>query len=156
MSNNLVIFGPAHAGKSTLAGYLRVRLDSSFNFNKHVDSIKDEKWFTDDKALSSIVDTAKKERELRDTSSKLGTSRFIHSYGIENQNNSNKIYSNLTIIDTPGAQHKYKERIKGMYFGEIGVFVIEAKKVLNTTIDNIHEYYSPLMLWKKLEGKHRL
>ena len=60
MENNLVLFGPAHAGKSTLGGYMKVKLSEYFDFQKFIDDIQKFLENEYDKSLkfAYVLDTA--------------------------------------------------------------------------------------------------
>jgi translation elongation factor EF-1alpha len=157
MKNNIVIFGPAEAGKSTLGGYMHFKSRQDFDFKKFISDTKSELGndFEDAQKFAYILDTAKDERE-RLKNPKLGTSKYMHTDRIRIGN------KEVTIIDTPGAQHPGRvERIKGLYFGEIGVFMIELSKLLKHNLffpiitDTLLTFFTPLFIWSKFEDKKR-
>ena len=147
----MVIFGPAHAGKSTLAGYLVSKFKSGFNLERFLADVKNQlgNKYDEEQKYAYIVDIARDERVgARPKHGGIGTSRYVHLRRVDIENHG------LTIIDTPGATYKYRERVKGMYLGEIGIFMIELSKLIkydnqDSPIDfgTLHDFFSPLFLW---------
>ncbi len=68
------------------------------------------------------------------------------------------------IIDTPGAEHIKRERLKGIFFGDVGIFVIEASdlpkrgEVFLNSMNNskLATIFAPLNIWLKFKDKKRL
>lgn len=143
--NNVVFFGQADSGKSTLAGYLISRYCSDFQLSRFIGSMKRSQPNYDSRLVfSSIMDTNKDELVKY---SKFGT-RSLHLRKIHMS------FDNVTIIDTPGAEHFRKQRERGMYYGSIGIFFMEINNILE------HKYnvetLAPIALWSKLENKRMI
>lgn len=158
MKRNIVLFGPAEAGKSTLGGYLVTEFNSNCNFEKFekfdlkkkIDLASD---YRADSRLAYIFDTSIDEQK-RMYFIKGGTSKYVKTRGIRIND------LEALIIDTPGHKDWYRQRLKGMYYGDIGVFIIELKKV-NKSLYNpesqatVIEFLSPLLLWKNFKTDER-
>lgn len=150
MEKNIVIFGPPHVGKSTLAGYMYAKLNPNFNLKNYISECKrslGDAYHKDEK-FSYIVDTSENERRRLNIKTE-STSKYMHTTRIEMDN------KQLLIIDTPGAQRRNSERIKGIYFGDIGVFMIELSKLLNHDFsdrDILNKFFTPMFLWCKLRN----
>jgi sulfate adenylyltransferase subunit 1 len=154
MERNIVIFGPAKAGKSTLLGYIYANRTQGFNLEK-ADSDNRKKLednYEEKSKYSYIFDTLPDE-VLRG-----------HGRGTTRTMKMKKIRINdceMILIDTPGAEHHYRERVKGMYYGEIGVFMVELLDLtrfglLDQTNENaIKEFFTPLCLWYGFKDKRR-
>ena len=154
MERNIVIFGPAKAGKSTLLGYIYANRTQGFNLEK-ADSDNRKKLgdnYEETSKYSYIFDTLPDE-VLRG-----------HGRGTTRTMKMKKVRINdceMILIDTPGAEHHYRERVKGMYYGEIGVFMVELLDLtrfglLDQTNENaIKEFFTPLCLWYGFKDKRR-
>ena len=143
--SNIVFFGQADAGKSTLAGYIISRYDKEFRLSKFVESMKKvNQGFDTRLAYSSIINTNKDEVE----DSQHLNSKSIHLRKIDFP------FERVTIIDTPGSESYRKQRERGMYYGNIGVFFMEINNILE------HKYnintIAPIALWSKLENKRMI
>lgn len=146
---SIVIFGPAHAGKSTLAGYLKAKGDINFDFNKFDRDMKKNHWYDENQRYTYIFDRSIDERDIKSyrkiVGTKTGTSRYMAASSLRMEEDV------FTIIDTPGAQHLYKEREKGIFLGDIGVFVIHINKLLDSnTFDEMKDCQLelvPLDVW---------
>ncbi len=146
---NIVVFGKAQSGKSTLLGYLRSELDKDFNIDNFELQVRAElgRDYEPSYLYAYIMDQGKDERKKRK-----GT-RNIHVRRIPFINN-----NHITVIDTPGAEHEKLPRQKGVYLGDIGVFCLELSDVIsddfmfssreNSTI------LSTLLLWSNLGHKN--
>lgn len=161
MIPNFVFFGPTHSGKTTMATYILVHEDAQANeqfirFKKEPAVISHQKynqikytWFLDRSSQER-----KKSVEIHQ--GKSGTSVFMHPWPVRKED---KIIYNL--IDTPGMDSSVKERIRGIFWGDIGIFVAECDDVLESFFkisseeDTIRDYLNPLNLWSKL-GKKRI
>jgi translation elongation factor EF-1alpha len=133
---NIVCFGHAGSGKSTLIGYLFSRYDENFDENKHLVDMQKKlgSAYKPDMFYSYIISNYKDESS--------GHTAHAHAHRI------NLPFDRITIIDTPGVSRFDRERKRGMFLGNVGVFCIEITDALddklNTTI------LSPLLLWTKL------
>jgi translation elongation factor EF-1alpha len=157
-TNNVVIFGPAHSGKSTLAGYWNyLNMDEGERkkkilwFERNIPGYKPEQKFT------YFFDTHQDEL-IRNKSDDQSTTKhtkvkYINVDGIE-----------IGVIDTPGDENASRERIKGIFFGDIGIFVIEAsdlpkigeKLLKDDKTDYLRTYFAPLNIWLKFKEKENL
>lgn len=140
--SNIVFFGQADAGKSTLAGYIISQYDKDFRLSKFLESMKKANPECDLRlAFSSIINTNKD--EVGD--SQHLNSRSLHLRKIELP------FDNVTIIDTPGSENYRKQRERGMYYGDVGIFFMEIKNILE------HKYkvdtIAPIALWSKLNKR---
>ncbi len=143
----IVVFGPQNVGKSTLVGYLYTKNWSQEQFELEEEKIKKTIGSNYDprSRLALFVDTAKDEY-IKTYSD--GTSKHIHI----------KQVGNFIWIDTPGASTQRKERYKGVFLGEMGVFLIELEKIVdllnNKDIDypSILNLFGSLFVWQKLKA----
>ena len=142
----IVVFGPQNVGKSTLVGYLYTKDWTQEQFEIEEEKIKRITGSNFDlrSRLALFVDTAKD--EYINTYSD-GTSKHIHI----------KQVGDFTWIDTPGALTQRKERYKGVFLGEVGLFLIELEKIVdlinNKDIDypSILNLFGSLFVWQKLK-----
>jgi len=159
MTSNTVFFGPAHVGKSTLAGYLVAKYHPDIDIGRENEKVKREIGDIYDPSLkyAYLVDRHLDERMRwpKSNKGKLGNTRYMSI---------DRVVINkreVALIDIPGAEHQKRERIKGMYFGEVGVFMIEIKKLLSGRLlsannrDVIEDFLSPLFAWLSL-GKRKV
>lgn len=143
MSKSVVIFGMAHSGKSTLMGFLIANQD-------HIDIDELEKKLSKQygenydghQVYAYIVNTFKD--EVKKTNNNSGSTKSLHLRRLRVNDDI------VTIIDTPGVEHKDKERTKGMFYSDIGVFCIELSHVMDDSFFNnnrIDTIIQQLMLW---------
>ena len=63
-------------------------------------------------------------------------------------------FDNVTIIDPPGAESYHRQRERGMFYGNVGIFFMEINNILN------HQYrietLAPIALWSRLENKRMI
>ena len=166
MSDNIVIFGPTHSGKSTLMGYLKVLGLSKEKYEREKEHIKkniieEGLRYKKDMALAYFVDTGKDERMTYDKGIKSkGGSKRIHisEVGLE-------LDIDCTFIDTPGSDVGWKHKNEGIFLGDIGIYIIEinrllelSRKVKNSNAYNnmIIQLFSPVYLWKHYKRMKRL
>lgn len=128
MSDNsvpIVFFGPAHAGKSTLIGYLISNFRQDVDAGKINQQVKREYPSHYDPAqyYAYIVDEFRSERMRGAGSMGLGTSKFIHLHRVSMRLREQEP-KDFMLIDTPGSTQHFRDRIAGLSLGEIGVFVI--------------------------------
>lgn len=155
MKRNIVLFGPAEAGKSTLGGYLVTKFNPKCNFKNFDLKRKKELGnnYRIDGRLAYILDQTKDER----------TRQFFEKGGTTIYSQTRRIWINnleALIIDTPGHKPWYRERTKGMYYGDIGVFVIDLKRLNEDLLDSkniktLQLFFTPLFLWKEFKDKKR-
>ena len=151
MEKSIVIFGPGHVGKSTLAGYLLYKLTPGFDLDKFKTQVQKSvgEYYDESQLFAYIVDASPRERmdAERKAGGQEGTSKYLHIDRVNIEEH------DLTILDTPGAQHHYKERIRGWYYGNIGVFMIELSKLVKhkqlmfSDLKKIQDYLTTLHLW---------
>ena len=151
--SNVVIFGKAHAGKSTLLGYL-IATTQHLDLQKVETDLKKEigiKYQPED-FYRYIVDDTKYERNRQKNLRTIGATveRHIRRVNLSND-------ESVTIIDTPGGEHREGNRIRGMFFADIGVFCIEMKDVLSDDFYKAGKdsslILSSLKLWLSFENK---
>lgn len=117
---NIVVFGKAHSGKSTLIGYIH--------------SLKNDYFYTETKLKDIMgsnydasmfyayqLDDSKNERSQQ---IEIRGSHIIHIRKTTLSNN-----HKVTLIDTPGREHFKKQKEKGIYYGDIGIFCLELSDV---------------------------
>ncbi|MCI8614375.1 MAG: hypothetical protein HFJ01_04615 [Lachnospiraceae bacterium] len=155
MANTVVIFGMAHSGKTTCAGYIynqSMQGKGDYDFEGYVDSVKKElgEKYDASRDFGYLLDKSKDER-IRRKKSGIGESKELHIKSIQFSD------SKFVIIDTPGAQHKATQRQKGMYYGDIGVFCVEINKIIDDRYLENQKYFltfmSTLILWTKFNKK---
>ena len=135
MLKNIVVFGPAHAGKSTLVGYLIAKLMMS---DKQVNDIFEDikmlmgSEYDETESYAYLVDKHKDERffHLKPSSGDHGHSLYMH---FEQLNIGNK---KIHIIDTPGAEHRSRDRQKGLFYGDIGLFMIDVADLSESLLES--------------------
>lgn len=152
--SSIVFFGKAHAGKSTLVGSLVAQSDGldldalERRFASEIPNYDPSDLF------SSIVDDTRNERErktggARGKSGAPGSTKTRHYRNIALDGD-----VKVTVIDTPGAEHLVKERDRGMFAGEVGVFCLEAVDVINQDFFAKDKQYRAIMtalaLWSGL------
>ena len=145
---NIVVFGKAQSGKSTLLGYLYSKTKKIFDIFKFEQNMQRELGnnYEPSYLYAYIMDETKYERII-----KKGT-RNVHVRRMPFDSN-----TNVTIIDTPGVEHHEIPRQKGVFLGDIGIFCLELKDIIsddflvsskeNSTI------ISNLLLWSNLGHK---
>lgn len=154
----VVLFGPAHSGKSTLAGYLSylaapeaAELDIQ-RARRELDHDFDEA-----QALAYLVDRSADERR-RTHSAKQGTSKRLHISGF-NLRSEEAAHVDYFTIDTPGAEHASSDRFKGMFFADIGLICVECKNVINDnpfgpglSSSQFGQALSMILTWKSMRS----
>lgn len=158
MKHNIVVFGPAEAGKSTLIGYLTAKTIPNFDLNAFTRKLQSELGlhYEPKQKLAYIVDKSRDER-LPHTrpqpkgKKRLGTSMYLHTQYLEWGHGD---IPGVTVIDTPGSEHSSRTRLRGQYWGDIGVFMVEIEKLSTSRYDpkTIHEFLAPLFAWQYLKG----
>lgn len=147
----VTIFGPVHAGKSTLAGYLRwlgVRAEAERDIAR---AHRAGSAFDEAQALAYLVDRAKDER-LRDPATSQTTSKRLHITSARIGGS-----SEIDVIDTLGGWRQHREqRLRGLYYGDVGIFAIEpivdalSAARLGETPQARTEAFSALLTWVAL------
>jgi len=156
---NIVVFGPAHVGKSTLIGYLAVDSGVISDWHLKVEKFKQELGQNYDKSqkYAYLLDTAKDERIKGANKGTTQRMRFM-PYAFQENHKNTKL--EWLLIDTPGTQHIERERLKGLHYGDLGIFIIEASKLLKFKLsDNdllLEEFFAPLITWDKFEKTRKL
>ncbi len=153
MAKSIVVFGMAHSGKSTCIGYMYNKTrekDPNYDFEKYVDELKREVLeYDSSRDYGYLVDEFIEER-IR-TKGKTGTSKKIHLKPIELGD------AKITVIDTPGSEHRATQRQKGMYYGDIGVFCVEIGQLTSeeffTKKRLITSFMATLVLWSKFKRR---
>lgn len=155
MANTVVIFGMAHSGKSTCAGYIydqSMKGREDYDFEKYIGQVKEELGSAYDASrdFGYLLEKSKDER-IRKNKKGVGDSKELHIRFVQFPE------SEFVIVDTPGAQHKAVQRQKGMYYGDIGIFCIEIEDIINDRLWDNQKYFltfmSTLVLWTKFKRK---
>jgi len=148
---NIAVFGPSHAGKSSLVGYLNVRTNSNPNdWERIVKGIQRELGsdYVPAQKFAYVVDTGKDERSKESVHSGMGTSKEMHTAAFTLDVKGDKVA--LNILDTPGTPIREREQYVGMYLGDIGIFVIEAPKIVErgwSDPEAVRKFFAPLIAW---------
>jgi translation elongation factor EF-1alpha len=151
MISSVVIFGPADAGKSTLIGRLHSQRHPHLAEKTREEIIKSGLPYDPAQKYAYLTDRYKDERGERKDIQGSGNTRYMKYLKIDIHVQSNNIQ--IILIDTPGAQHVERERYKGTFFGDAGIFVIEfnsAQQSLRQLLarsDQVSEFLAPLMSW---------
>lgn len=145
---NIVVFGKAQSGKSTLLGYLYSQMNKNFNIFEFEQEMKKELGdnYESSYLYAYIMDISKHERIARK-----GT-RNMHVRKIPLDEN-----TRVTIIDTPGVEHHEEPKQRGIFLGDIGIFCLELKDVISDDFMNSSSenatILSTLFLWSNLGHK---
>ncbi len=93
---NIVVFGKAQSGKSTLLGYLYSKSNKKFNINEFERKTKAqlENSYRPSYLFAYIMDESKDERIIKPGTRKL----HIRKIALNE-------FTRITVIDTPGAEH---------------------------------------------------
>lgn len=166
MSDNIVIFGPTHSGKSTFLGYLityDMSEDEYIRSNLKIKRIIEQSGaiYKEDRALAYYVDKGKDEITIYNKRQKSkGTSKRIHI-----EKTALDIKLSCMFIDTPGSDMAWKHKYEGLFLGDIGVFMIEigkltelSRKIIGSNAYTVmfNQLFSPLYLWKHYKRVKRL
>lgn len=143
--SSIVLFGKAHAGKSTLVGSLIAHSEGLDLDALERQFARDIPNYDPSDLFSSIVDDTRNERErkaggVQGKSSAPGSTKTRHYRNIALDRD-----VKVTVIDTPGAEHLDKERDRGMFAGEVGVFCLEAADVINRDFFAKDKQYRAIM-----------
>lgn len=146
--SSVVFFGKAHAGKSTLAGALYAR-SMGIDIDREEERLRrDVPNYDPSSVYALLLDDTKQER-LRRKGTTTGSTITRHYRNVTLPQG-----GKITVIDTPGAEHLSKERDRGMFAGDVGVFFLEAADVVNESFFVKDEQYrmiiTTLALWTGL------
>lgn len=169
--NNIVVFGAAQSGKSTLLGYLASTYMSDKTFSieayeivkrirKQGISLKSELILPGFLSLDrdELIDDKKNDPP--------GTSKRVHRKKVHLEIDSSVFPNYFTFIDTPGFRAKKREQYGYMFEGDIGLCVVsaidihhylslgqsnQAKKSLDTC-----RLFAPLRFWSEFRGTDKL
>lgn len=166
MSDNIVVFGPTHSGKSTFLGYLITYGMSEDEYNRNNRKIRGKieqlgGVYKSDRALAYYVDKGIDEIVIYNKQQKSkGTSKRIHI-----EKTALDIRLKCTFIDTPGSDVAWRHKYEGLFLGDIGLFMIEigkltelSRKVIGSNAYTMmyNQLFSPLYLWKHYKRMKRL
>jgi len=153
---NIVVFGKAHSGKSTLIGYILSLQGTSMVDEQKLKNEIGQKY---DPSMYYAYQVDDSKNERNQPTRKSGNRRS----GTHQRHIRNVILPNdkkVTMIDTPGAEHLKKEKERGAFYGDIGIFCLELKDVLSYDFSEYSEYSkeesnikSALLLWSRFEHK---
>jgi len=124
--------------------------DPNYDFEKYVNKLKCElSEYDSSRDYGYLVDEVIEERIK--TKAKTGSSKKIHLKPIELGE------MKITVIDTPGSEHKTTQRQKGMYYGDVGVFCIEINQLISedffTKRNLFTTFMATLVLWSKFNRR---
>jgi len=150
---NVVVFGAANVGKSTLVGYIyyKINMDEKM-FEKKQQKIKEDigSDYVDDEALRYLVDTMRSERIKQDIKTQ-GSSKRLHYVAVKED-------KPFQVIDTPGIQHKQKSKAKGLFEGDVGIYVIEITEIIKLLENNNAQFEELLeqefLVWLRLKPRY--
>ena len=143
---SITVFGHTHVGKSTLVGYLWAETSRDFDPRLFADNERDMgSKYKADRKYAYLVDTHADER-LRPVGMKAhGTSLAMHASSLTIGG------STVNVFDTPGSETQRKEAHKGLYYGDIGVFVIDVADLLNWPEHQHARLFAHLFTWQKFD-----
>jgi translation elongation factor EF-1alpha len=143
---NFALFGAAHAGKSTLAGYCTLKTGGmhgswkAFLNDRHIQL---GTRFDPSQKFAYIVDRGLDE-QIRQHDD-IGQSRRLHPTSADVSIDGK--HATINLIDTPGAEHAERERYAGMFMGDVGIFVVEISRLLDVEARINHHFLAPLITW---------
>ncbi|MGE4070203.1 MAG: hypothetical protein AB7E72_03440 [Lysobacterales bacterium] len=153
---SVVFFGNANAGKSTLVGYLLDQLNPDISARRIEEELRRRLGrVREDAYYSNVVDRRDDEVVRGTEHSSLGTSKEHHVERIARFLETDDSVVDAVLIDTPGAAPAYRQRIQGMSYGDVGVFVLELPRLIRMAEkgaelrDHIH-FFAPLKFWLSL------
>lgn len=168
--NNIVIFGPVHSGKTTLAGFIRTYYMSESEFKREEELLKEK--LEEKNILYKMSDrftyfiSMDEDELIRDSKNNLiGTTKRIHMKHIPHKNEYADI--DITYIETPGLNTRstWKQKYQGIFIGEIGIFVIDINEILKLILleenskkynSKFDELFASLFLWCSFKEKDKL
>lgn len=142
---NIVVFGKAQSGKSTLLGYLLSRHNPDFNLDDFEEKTKLSlgKDYEPSYLYSYIMDDSKYERIVKKGTRTIHVRKFSFDSNIH-----------VTVIDTPGVEHHVRPKQKAAFLGDIGIFCLELKDVISENFMSSSKenalIISTLLLWSNL------
>lgn len=145
---NIVVFGKAQSGKSTLLGYLLSRHNPDFNLDEFEEKTKAAlgKNYEPSYLYSYIMDDSKYERIVKKGTRNIHVRKFSFGPNLR-----------VTVIDTPGVEHHVRPKQKAAFLGDIGVFCLELKDVISKNFMSSSKenatIMSTLLLWSNLGHK---
>jgi translation elongation factor EF-1alpha len=154
---NIVIFGPAGVGKTTLIGYLALASYSDVDFDRYAQKIKriiiDELGieFNKEMILPSCISMDRDElQSYQEKNNMIGTTKRIHRSRISLPVSNPSLTQNKCIfIDTPGTHARIAEKYRGIFEGDLGIYIINCSEIIDL-IDL--EQRNVIYDQKKLEG----
>lgn len=127
---NITLFGPAHSGKSTIAGLFQYYNDPEAA-ERVIQQAKRELGIRDYEStqdLAYLVDRSHAERVRSVDRPGESTSKQLHFTQTTIPEKEDRAGMDMLIIDTPGGWNwTRRTRVRGMYYAEIAVFVIDFK-----------------------------
>ncbi len=145
---NIVVFGKAQSGKSTLLGYLYSKSNKKFNINEFERKTKAqlENSYRPSYLFAYIMDESKDERIIKPGTRKL----HIRKIALNE-------FTRITVIDTPGAEHHIHPKQRGVFYGDIGIFCLKLNDVISDKFMSASKetisIMSMLLLWSRLGHK---
>lgn len=168
--NNIVIFGPVHSGKTTLAGYIHSYYLSKEEFNMKEDKIKKELEERNIKYKISnrftyFISLDDDELKKDSKANFLGTTKRIHMKHIPHKEEDSIV--DITYIETPGVNTRveWNQRYEGIFIGEIGIFVIDINELLKLSQmkqesreykTKVQDIFASLFLWCSFRKKDKV
>lgn len=168
--NNIVIFGPVHSGKTTLAGFIRTYYMSESEFKREEELLKEK--LEEKNILYKMSDrftyfiSMDEDELIRDSKNNpIGTTKRIHMKHIPHKNEDANI--DITYIETPGLNTRstWEQKYQGIFIGEIGIFVIDINEILKLVLleenskkynSKFDELFASLFLWCSFKEKNKL
>ncbi|MBN8283086.1 GTP-binding protein [Zoogloea sp.] len=151
---NFAIFGAAHAGKSSLAGFCTLRtggLNGTWESFLHHRRVQLGAHFDVKQKFAYIVDRGPDE-QIRQHDG-IGQSRRLHPTTAHLRIDGRDVPINM--IDTPGAQHVERETYSGMFMGDMGIFVAEINRLLEDGLGGNREFLAQLVTWIEFKRRAR-
>ena len=142
---NIVVFGKAQSGKSTLLGYFLSRHNHDFNLDDFEEKMKLSlgKDYEPSYLYSYIMDDSKYERIVKKGTRTIHVRKFSFNTSLR-----------VTVIDTPGVEHHVRPKQKAAFLGDIGIFCLELKDVISENFMSSSrenaQIMSTLLLWSNL------
>jgi translation elongation factor EF-1alpha len=140
MNSNIVFFGPADHGKSTIIGYTLADFAQK-DMDKVARELKNRLGsdYKPDYLYSSLINPERESDIMSRFSTRINSIKRIISF---------------TFIDTPGHDKLLDQREQGIALGQIGVFCLAINEVLNEKYEEaIHEFTN---LWFEHYKNRRL